>query len=104
MLLRVSQVWEFRAWGTSVKGARAVLLPTRVFGPPSSIEIDQRPDKKFRQGFIGVPATAGMGGGENKQQVSLLASPLPLLRGQQTCFLYGVKGKGMSMGQVGGVA
>ena len=103
MLLIVSQVWEFRAWGTSVKGARAVLFPTRVFGPPSSIEIDQRPDK-FRQGFIGVPATAGVGGGENKQQVSLLASSLPQLRGQQACFLYGVKGKGMSIGQAGGVA
>ena len=32
--------------------------------PPQSIEIDQRPDKKFRQGFIGAPATAG--GRENK--------------------------------------
>ena len=26
--------------------------------PPESIEIDKRPDKKFRQGFIGVPAIA----------------------------------------------
>ena len=26
--------------------------------PPESIEIDKRPDKKFRQGFIGVPVIA----------------------------------------------
>ena len=28
------------------------LLPTGVVGLPQSIEIDQRPDKKFRQGFM----------------------------------------------------
>ena len=28
------------------------LTPTRVLGLPQSIEIDQRPDKKFRQGFM----------------------------------------------------
>ena len=27
-----------------------------------SIEIDQRPDKKLRQGFTGAPAAEGMGG------------------------------------------
>ena len=27
-----------------------------------SIEIDQRPDKKLRQGFTGAPAAAGVGG------------------------------------------
>ena len=31
---------------------------TKVLGLPQSIEIDYRPDKKFRQGFIGVPAAA----------------------------------------------
>ena len=30
------------------------LLRTRVLGLPESTEIDQRPDKKFRQNFIGV--------------------------------------------------
>ena len=35
------------------------LLPTRVLGLPSSIEIGKRPDKKFRQGFTGAPAAAG---------------------------------------------
>ena len=33
------------------------LIPTRVLGP-RSIEIDQRPVKKFRQDFIGGPAAA----------------------------------------------
>ena len=35
--------------------------------PPWSIEIDQRPDKKFRQGFLGVPAAAV---GEEEQKAS----------------------------------
>ena len=30
-----------------------------ILGLPQSIEIDKRPDKKFRQGFIGAPAAAG---------------------------------------------
>ena len=29
------------------------LIPTRVLGLSQSIEIDQRPDKKFRQGSVG---------------------------------------------------
>ena len=44
--------------------SRVIMLPTRVLDLPYSIEIDQRPGKKFRQGFIGVPAAAG--GSENK--------------------------------------
>ena len=36
----------------------------RVLGLPQPIEIDKKPDKKFREGFIGPPAAAG--GGENK--------------------------------------
>ena len=30
------------------------LILTRVLGLPQSIEIDERPDKKFRQGFLGA--------------------------------------------------
>ena len=29
--------------------------PTSVLGRPQSIEIDSRPNKKLRQGFIGAP-------------------------------------------------
>ena len=47
------------------------VLPTRVLGLPQSIEIDQKPDKKFRQGFIGAPVAAE--GSENRQQVPSLA-------------------------------
>ena len=36
-----------------------------------SVEIDKRPDEKFRQGFTGAPAVAR--GSENKQEVPLLA-------------------------------
>ena len=31
----------------------------RVLGLPQSIELDYRPDRKFRQGFIGASDTAG---------------------------------------------
>ena len=34
------------------------ISPTRVLGLPQSVEIDQRPNEEFRQGFIGVPAVA----------------------------------------------
>ena len=55
-------------------------------GPPQAIEIDQRPDKKFRQGFTGAPAAAARS--ENKQQVPLLA--LPRAEGR-ACSLCGVR-------------
>ena len=35
------------------------LLQIRGLGLPQAIEIDQRPDKKFRQGFTGAPETKG---------------------------------------------
>ena len=35
------------------------MLPTRVLDLGQSIEIDYRPDKKFKQGFIGAPTAAG---------------------------------------------
>ena len=38
---------------------------------PQSIEIDKRPDKEFRQGFIGAPVAVG--GSENKSQFPLFA-------------------------------
>ena len=47
-----------------------LVLPARIFGLPRSIEIDQRPDKKFRQGFIGAPTASE--GGKNKEQFPLL--------------------------------
>lgn len=48
------------------------MLPVRVLGLPSSIEIAKRPDKKLRQGFTGGPAAAA--GSKNKQPVPLIAS------------------------------
>ena len=50
------------------------MLPTRVRSLPQSIEIDQRPDKKSRQGFIGAPAAAG---GKWEQTAGSLACSLP---------------------------
>ena len=47
------------------------MIPTKVLDLPQSIRIDQRPGKKYRQGFIGAPAAAA--GNKNKQQVPLLA-------------------------------
>ena len=46
------------------------MIPIRVLDLLQSIEIDQRPDKKFRQGFVGVPAAVGVS--KKKQQVHLL--------------------------------
>ena len=43
---------------------RLSLIPTRVLGLLQSTEIDKKPDKKFRQSFIGSPAAAE--GSENK--------------------------------------
>ena len=40
------------------------MILTRLLGLPQSIEIRYKPDKKFRQDFIGVPAAAV--GSENK--------------------------------------
>ena len=40
------------------------VLPTRVLSLPSPVEVDKRPDEKFRQGFTGPPAAAV--GSENK--------------------------------------
>ena len=61
------------------------LIPTRVLDLPQSVETDQRPDKKFRQGSTGAPAAAG--GGENKHQVLLLAHSLS---GERADPLHGV--------------
>ena len=36
------------------------VIPIRVLDLLQSIEIDQRPDKKFRQGFVRAPAAAGL--------------------------------------------
>jgi len=55
--------------------------PTSVLGLPQSIEIDSRPNKKFRQGFIGAPVITG---GSQSKQVSLAHSP----RRGRACFLY----------------
>lgn len=48
------------------------MLPTRALGLARSLEINQRPGKKFRQSFTGTPATHR--GSENKRGVSLLAA------------------------------
>ena len=71
------------------------VIPTRVLGLPQSIEIDQRLDKKFRQGFIGAPAAAGRN--ENKLTVSLALS-----LGWMRWFLIWGEGRGGSRGQARG--
>ena len=53
---------------------RVILIQTRGLDFPQSIEIDLRPYKKFRQGFIDAPAVAE--GSENKQWVPLLTCSL----------------------------
>ena len=82
---------------------KQVLLPTRVLGLPQSIEIDQRPDKKFGEGCIGAPAAAR--GSEDKQQAPLLARSLAG-RGREgaSWFLIWGEGRGVSKGRAGRVA
>lgn len=69
-----------------------ILVLTGVLGLLQQIEIDQRPVKKVRPGFIGVPA-AGVGS-ESKQQVPLLTP-----RGGASCFLTWGERRGVSRGQ-----
>jgi len=57
--------------------------------------IDQRPGKKFRQGFVGTAVAAV--GSENKQQVPFTCS-FPNSREGQAGSLYGVSGGGGSRG------
>ena len=76
------------------------VLPTRVLGLPQSIEIDKRPDKKFRQRFTGAPAAAA--GSENKQQFPSLACSFP--DGGASLFLIWGEGTGVSRGRARGVA
>lgn len=59
--------------GKSPSGS-LLLLQTRVLGFPQLVEIDQRPDKTFRLGFLGP--LLQQGGNENKSQVPLLARSL----------------------------
>ena len=61
-------------------------LLTRSLEFLQSIEVDQRQDKKFRQGFLG--ATAGTERSKNKQKIPLLASSP---RGVCACSLYAVR-------------
>ena len=56
-----------------------------MLGFPQSIEIDQRPGKKFRQGFTGAPAAAGGLRTGNR----LSGSPSEVGRAH---FLHGVRG------------
>ena len=46
------------------------VFPSRVLGLSQSIEIDQRADKKFRQGFTGAPAAAV--GSKNRNRLPCL--------------------------------
>ena len=52
-----------------------ILILTRALGLPKSIEIDERPDRKFRQSFMGASAAA-RGRGRQKQVTGSLASSL----------------------------
>ena len=72
-------VWEITiSLGTQAESVtqevRGQSVTDQGSGLPQSIEIDWRPDKKFRQGFTGAPATAGET--KNKQKIaSLVYSP-----------------------------
>ena len=57
---------------------------TRILGFPQSTEVDQRPDMRFGQGFIGV--SAAVSGSKNKQPVPLLA---PQGRGASLLLIWG---------------
>ena len=68
-----------RWWWVEHRWARTsvwplLLLPTRVLGPSSSIEINKRPEKKLRQHFIGATSVAGVG---SKKQVTGSLAHLP---------------------------
>ena len=68
------------------------MILTRVLGLPQSIEIDQRPDKKFRQGFIGAGCRR-----ERRQVTGSLARSL---RGSE---LVPYEGRGVPRGRARGV-
>ena len=51
------------------------MIPARVLSVPWSTEVDQRPDRKFRQGFSGALLQLGWGGGGNTGQVPRLCTP-----------------------------
>ena len=53
-----------------MEASYAELISTKVLGFPQAIEIDKKPDKKFRQDFFMVPAATA--GNKNKQQFPLL--------------------------------
>lgn len=76
------------------------MISTKVLGLPQSIGIDQRPDKKSEQGFIGAPAAAA---GNLRTTVSLLA-PCHSHECTQAYSLSGREGRCMSRGLVEGVA
>ena len=73
------------------------MISTKVLGLPQSIGIDQRPDKKYRQGFIGTPATAA-GNKNNSFPCLHLATPWA----RASLFLSGREGRRMSRGLVEG--
>ena len=69
-----------------------LVLPTRVPGLPQSIEIDRRPDKKFRRGSTGAPAAEEVG----QEQTAVPCSLTPLVGwrgggGRQAHSLHGVR-------------
>ena len=53
-----------------MEASYAELISTKVLGFPQAIEIDKKPDKKFRQDSFMVPAATA--GNKNKQQFPLL--------------------------------
>lgn len=67
-----------------------------VLGRPQIIEIDERPDKKFRQDFIGAPVAVASG--DQEQTSGSLACSLPSL------FLIWGEGWGMPRRQPRGAA
>ena len=71
--MQLSIMMILQIWGLVGKYVRVTLIPTSVLGLPQAIDIDKRPDKKFRQGFIRAPAVAGVS--KKQVTVSLVRSP-----------------------------
>ena len=63
------------------------MIPTRLLGLPQAIDIDYRPDKKFKQDIFA--ATAPAASGSKKQPVgSLLTPPCCLIAKQHRVQLF----------------
>ena len=77
-----------------MEASYAELMPTRVLGLPQSIEIDKRPDKKFRQGFTGAPAPQAGAQAGSLYGVRVGMCPRVRPEGWLRCFAHPLGGAG----------